>query len=390
MRAWHSVLRSLRQVEPIVADAALAAVLALFGIADLARPLPAGSAGRPADALGYALVIALCAPLVLRRRAPRLTVALVMAAAAVLSVVGYRQSPMGLPVVVALFTLGRLRELRRSVSVLVLVVAVLALSYVESREPISVADLGTVLMFTVAAWWLGASIRGRRAEAARQAIAAERLRIARELHDVVAHSMSVVAVQSGVAAHVMDARPEQAKAALQVIATTSRAALDELRRLLDVLRPDGESAGSLAPAPGLTQVPELADQFTEAGMPVRLRLESEAGEPAELPAAADLTAYRIVQEALTNAFKHAGQGARVDVLIAHRDGAVTIEVVDDGGGLPAPQPTGASAGLVGMRERVALFGGTLEVGPVGGSGWRVSASLPLPDVGPGRGRTHQP
>ena len=376
----HSVGRSLRQVEPVVADTALAVVLAVLGIADLARPLAAGSGIRAADALGYALVVGLCAPLILRRRAPQLTVVLVMAAAAVLSVAGYRQSPVGLPVVVSLFTLGRLRDLRRSAPVLVLVIAVLALSYVVSREPISVQDLGSVILFTVAAWWLGASIRRRRAEATRQAIAAERLRIARELHDVVAHGMSVVAVQSGVAAHVMNTRPEQAKAALEVIAATSRTALDELRRLLDVLRPDGEPAGSLAPAPGLDRVSELADQLTDAGMPVRLRVE---GEPGELPIGLELTACRIVQEALTNAFKHAGQGASADVLIAHRDGRVTVEVVDDGGGSPAPQPPGASAGLAGMRERVALFGGTMEAGPRNGGGWRVSASLPLNGVAGG-------
>jgi signal transduction histidine kinase len=381
VRAWHRIVQRLRRVDPQVADTALAVLLAVLGIADMAREVPADPS-RPADVLGYALVVALCAPLIVRRRAPRLTAALVLVFAVVFSVAGYRQTVVGLPLVISLFTLGRQRDLRSSAPVLAAVPVMLAVSYLASREPVPISDMASTVLFVAAAWWLGASIRIRRAELTRQAIAAERLRIARELHDVVAHGMSVVAVQSGVAAHVMDTRPEQAKAALEVIASTSRAALDELRRLLDVLRPDDESAGSLAPAPGLDRVRELADQLTHAGMTVRLRVE---GEPADVPVAVDVTAYRIVQEALTNAFKHAGPGAGVDILIAHHDGAVTVEVVDDGRGSPAPQPSGASAGLTGMRERVALFGGALEVGPVDGGGWRVAASLPLRGAGHGAG-----
>lgn len=381
MRAWHRAIRRLRRVEPQVADALLAALLAVLGMADLARDVP-GDAVRPADAVGFVLVIALCAPLAVRRRAPRLTVALVLVVAVVIAVAGYRQSVVGLPLVVSLFTLGLWRDLRSSAPVLAAVPVMLAVSYLVSPEPVPVSDLVSTMLLVGAAWWLGASIRNRRADLARQAMAAERLRIARELHDVVAHSMSVVAVQSGVAAHVMDSRPEQAKAALEVIATTSRTALDELRRLLDVLRPDGESAGSLVPAPGLDQLGDLAERLNEAGLTVRLRVE---GAPTDLPLAVDLTAYRIVQEALTNAVKHAGPGTRVDVVVAHGNGAVSIEVVDDGGGSPAEQPAGAGAGMAGMRERVALFGGTFEAGPVAGGGWRVAASLPLPDRGPDGG-----
>jgi signal transduction histidine kinase len=243
-----------------------------------------------------------------------------------------------------------------------------------------------------AAWLLGHFVRVRRdhiarlertaelertrAEQARRAVAEERLRLARELHDVVAHSISVIAVQSGVGAHVASTQPEEAAKALAAIEATSRAALTELRRLLGVLRQEGESQGDLAPVPGLADLDSLLAEVAKAGLGVRLRVE---GTPSPLPAGVDLSAYRIVQEALTNVVKHAGP-ARAQVTIGYRDREVMVEVTDDGRGVTAPAGDGRARvghGLIGMRERVQVFGGDLEAGPRPGGGYRVAARLPL-------------
>jgi signal transduction histidine kinase len=218
-----------------------------------------------------------------------------------------------------------------------------------------------------------------REERARSAVAEERLRIARDLHDVVAHSMSVIAVQAGVAHHVIDERPELARQALATIETTTRQALVEMRRLLGVLRQGDESSASLTPVPGLSDVPALLGQFGEAGLAVRLRLD---GEPDGVPPGVDLSAYRIVQEGLTNALRHGGP--QVDLTIAYPAGGVVVEICnDDPGGTPRKWHTGElepkGHGLTGMRERVAVFGGEFEAAPKPGGGFRLRATLPFGD-----------
>jgi signal transduction histidine kinase len=221
-----------------------------------------------------------------------------------------------------------------------------------------------------------AELERARTELARRAVVEERLRLARELHDVVAHAMSVIAVQSGVGAHVADSRPEEVGKALAAIEATSRSALTELRRLLGVLRQDSEPPGSLAPVPGLADLEVLLAEVAKAGLAVSLRVE---GTPAPLPAGVDLSAYRIVQEALTNVVKHGGP-ARAQVTIRYRDRELTVEVTDDGRGgaaVASDDRRGTGHGLIGMRERVAAFGGDLEVGPRPGGGFRVAARLPL-------------
>ena len=184
---------------------------------------------------------------------------------------------------------------------------------------------------------------------------------------MVAHSISVIAVQSGVGAHVAASQPEEAAKALAAIEATSRAALTELRRLLGVLRQEGEPQGGLAPVPGLADLDVLLAEVAKAGLAVRLRVE---GTPSPLPAGVDLSAYRIVQEALTNVVKHAGE-ARAQVTIGYGDQDVTVEVTDDGRGVTAPAGDGrvrVGHGLIGMRERVQVFGGDLEAGPRPGWG----------------------
>jgi len=224
--------------------------------------------------------------------------------------------------------------------------------------------------------WLALRERTRRLEAereerARQAVTEERLRIARELHDVVAHSMSVIAVQAGVAHHVIDSRPELARAALATVETHTRAALVEMRRLLGVLRRADEPAGSLTPAPGLADVPGLVTQLGEVGLRVSV---SVTGPAADIPEGVDLSAYRIVQEGLTNVLRHGGPQARVT--IGYRPGLIRIEIEDDGAP-PGTHPKGEPGhGLTGMRERVAVFGGTLTAGPGPDGGFRLTATLP--------------
>ncbi|MFH8383763.1 sensor histidine kinase [Kitasatospora sp. NPDC018058] len=204
----------------------------------------------------------------------------------------------------------------------------------------------------------------------KRALVEERLRIARELHDVVAHSMSVIAVQAGVANHVAAERPEEARRVLSSIEETSRTALREMRALLGVLRREDERSESSSPAPGLADLEALVERAAEAGVRVELRI---TGDRPGLSAGLDLAAYRIVQEALTNVIKHAATG-HCRVSVDYVPDGLAVEVVDDGRGAADP---GSGHGLVGMRERVAVYGGEFTAGPLPGRGFRVAARFPL-------------
>ncbi|MEZ0068845.1 signal transduction histidine kinase [Streptacidiphilus sp. MAP12-20] len=213
---------------------------------------------------------------------------------------------------------------------------------------------------------------------AKVAVAAERARIARELHDVVAHNVSVMIVQADGASYVMDSSPEQAKEALATIAGTGRQALTEMRRLLGLLR-SADTAGEYVPQPGVEQLPDLLEQVRSAGLPVEFQVE---GEPRPLPRGVELTAYRIVQEALTNARKHGGPQASATVRISFEDGDLAMVIEDDGRGASAALAReggedGFGHGLIGMRERVGMVGGSLDAGPRVGGGFRIKAVLPL-------------
>ena len=242
---------------------------------------------------------------------------------------------------------------------------------------------GEIVVF----WLAGVFVRARRqavalaehnqalTRQAEQAVTAERARIARELHDIVAHHLSVVVLQAAGAR----ASGQASDGTLEKIEHSGRQALTEMRRLLGMLRePDEEPA--LAPQPGLGELPALAESVRAAGLPVRLVVD---GDGAALPAAVDVSAYRIIQEALTNVLKHAGS-ARAEVSIGYVDDSVTIEVTDDGPGLEAgdlvwAEATQGGRGLTGMRERVALFGGDLRAGPRPDGGFTVRARLPVGD-----------
>jgi signal transduction histidine kinase len=244
-------------------------------------------------------------------------------------------------------------------------------------------------LFGLAPWAAGRAVRVRHRQAAalreltaelereqeartRAAAAGERARIARELHDVISHSVSLIAVQAGAARRVIDAQPGAARDALGTIERTARDTLGELRRLLGILR-EPESGAELASPPGLDRLDDLVEQARAAGLPVDLRIE---GARRALSPGVDLTAYRIVQEALTNARKHAGE-ARAAVRIRYAPHEIQIEIVDDGRGLAGRNGEESGLGVVGMRERAALYGGRLEAGAREMRGYRVHAVLPL-------------
>jgi signal transduction histidine kinase len=357
--------------------------------------MPVGS-GLPRGtlALGYALVLLHTLPLAARRRFPGTVLALIVASGLAGATLFLPPFFLGPAILVAVYSVAAYGS--RWVAVAGLALAEVGLAAVpltpfgmEFDAPALVVFMGIL----AAAWLLGhfahnyrayaarleertAELEQAREELARRAVAEERLRLARELHDVVAHAMSVIAVQSGVGAHVADGRPEEVGKALAAIEATSRSALTELRRLLGVLRQDGDPQAGLAPVLGLANLEGLLAEVAKAGLAVRLRVE---GRPSPLPAGLDLSAYRIVQEALTNVVKHAGP-ATAQVTIRYRDHEVAVEVTDDGrgvGAVAADGRRGTGHGLIGMRERVAAFGGDLEVGPRPGGGFRVAARLPL-------------
>jgi signal transduction histidine kinase len=376
-----------------VFDSALALVaagwpMAVFASMPVLSGVPVGML-----AVGYALVLLHTLPLAARRRFPGTVLGISVASGLAIGALGLPPFFLGPAILVAVYSVAAYGD--RRVALAGLAAAELGLAAVQLTPGKFEAPVVWVQFALIigAAWLLGyfvgdrhvyaarleertAELEQAREELARRAVAEERLRLARELHDVVAHSMSVIAVQSGVGAHVAESRPEEVGKALSAIEATSRATLEELRRLLGVLRQDSEPQASLAPVPGLADLEGLLGEVAKAGLAVRLQVE---GTPSPLPAGVDLSAYRIVQEALTNVVKHAGP-AQAQVTIGYRDRDVTVEVTDDGRGAAAPTGDGRGGtghGLVGMRERVAAFGGDLETGPRPGGGFRVAARLPL-------------
>ena len=278
------------------------------------------------------------------------------------------------------FAVGSLaseRPPRVSLVGLLALVALSATNFFTTTAADSIFTMG----LAVGAWALGEAARNRRVavqEAARRAATEERARIARELHDVIAHSVSVIVVQAGAADHVFEERPEEVRPALRSIEAAARDAQRELGRLLAAVRPDEEEA-SAYPQPGLRRLDELAVPLRAAGLRVDVTWE---GQRRELPAGIDLSAYRIVQEALTNTVRHAN-ATRATVTVRYDEDAVELSVLDNGRGAAAPSRDGGGYGIVGMRERAAMFDGELEAGPLPGGGYRVRARLPLePDAAP--------
>jgi signal transduction histidine kinase len=374
-------------------DSGLALVAAGVSTAMFVSYLVARGQPRGTLASGYALVLLHTLPLAARRRFPLAVLATSVASGLAFAALGLPPEILGLAILVAVYSVAAYGD--RWVALAGLAVAEVGLAAVQltpgrtGADTLVINNMGVVAV----AWLLGhfahnyrayaarleertAELERAREALARRAVTEERLRLARELHDVVAHAMSVIAVQSGVGAHVATTQPKEARKALAAIEATSRAALTELRRLLGVLRQEDEPHGGLAPMPGLADLEGLLAEVAKAGLAVKLQVH---GTRPPLPAGVDLSAYRIVQEALTNVVKHAGP-AHAQVVVGYGDQEVTVEIIDDGRGAVTSVTDGRAGtghGLIGMRERVAAFGGDLEVGPRPHGGFRVAARLPV-------------
>ena len=407
MSALYAWLRR----HPLLVDSVLAGMLALLSVTQVVHD----------PAVQIPIAVLMLAPVAVRRKATDTAFAIAALAGLLQLVVdqpasgalmqrtaGPRASD--LAILVLLYSVAAYRPRRHSVTALIVCLigtSVATLTWFPTPGPHQIAQLafaaallaGTALL----AWVLGDSMhyrrgyyialedRAARLEAERDAqskiaAAAERARIARELHDVVAHHVSVMVVQADGARYALRADPDRADHALAAIAGTGRQALTEMRRLLGVLRSAGEQSG-LAPVPGLGEVRELLDQARAAGLEVSYTL---SGTPRDLPEGVELAAYRVVQESLTNTRKHGGPAATAAVALRYGTGCLTVEVTDDGLGLTGDSTPGH--GLAGMRERIAMYGGTVQAGPLSGGGYRVVATLPCPPATahPGAGRGQAP
>ncbi len=372
---------------------------ALLGFVTTVFYLRSSGTGGPADTV---LALLASAPIALRRRWPVPVLAVVAAAIGAWMALGRSSLPLSTMLCLAGYMVADRVPRRSSILALVGAEAVLAvaLGVAYARGTLGAEGVQSFLPLA-AAWFVGDSVSARQAYVAglagqaeqqrlteagraRQEIREQRVRIARELHDVVAHSLTVITVQAGVGRRLMARQPEQAAAALESIEATGRTAQDELRVVLGLLRDDDSKAAALGPAPGLADLKELAETVRATGTPVELRT---SGIDRQLSPALELSVYRIIQEALTNVVKHApGRHATVDLAVSARE--LRIEVADDGGAGtgPPPRPTSGQAarpesqhGIVGMQERVGAFSGSLVAEGIPGHGFRVIALIPLQD-----------
>ncbi|MFF9282003.1 sensor histidine kinase [Streptomyces griseosporeus] len=386
------------KAHPLALDAALAAgVLGCMVAGSFVDPH--GEHGvtwgvRTPDPLSIVLMALGAAALVFRRRAPLTVLALTGAVSLVECVTGDPRAPVAMSAVIALYTVASTTDRPTTWRAGLLTMTVLTgAAMLAGPLPWYAQENLAIFAWTGIGATAGDAVRSRRAvvqaireraeraertreEEARRRVAEERLRIARDLHDVVAHHIALVNVQAGVAAHVMDKRPDQAKEALAHVREASRSALNELRATVGLLRQSGDPEAPTEPAPGLDRLDELAGTFRSAGLPVEV---ARADQGTTLPAAVGLAAYRVIQEALTNVRKHAGPQAKAEVSVVRVGPNIEITVLDDGAGPDDSPPgdEGGGHGLLGMRERVSALGGFLTTGPRFGGGFRVHAILPV-------------
>jgi signal transduction histidine kinase len=400
-----ALARYLLRTDPRVVDAVLAVGMLALAVEVGREWHPAGF--RRFDAGAYALCALTILPLAARRRAPMAVLVAACAGFTVYLAAGYQSSVAIWGPILGLYTVAAMRPSRVTWIGAALTAAVIGYSGAADR----LWKLGVILVQAVlipgVTWLFGAGshqlavrnaqladlteqLRLEQAARARQAVTEERVRIARELHDVVAHHMSVISVQAGLAGYVFATDLPTVRNALGTIAATSREALEEMRRMLALLRvgPEDFDAGAdddrpYTPAPDLHRLGELAERVGAAGVPVRLRVE---GAARQLPAGAGLCAYRVVQEALTNVLKHASP-CQATVTVQYRGDELEIRIVDDGRQpVPAIRTGSAGHGLIGMRERARIIGGTVTAGPRPQGGFEVRLVLPiLTASGPPRG-----
>ena len=349
---------------------------------------PSGHSVPHTPIAAFGLVLAACLVLAWKRRYPVTVLVASSAAVVAYSALGYVNGSVLLAPAVALFTVAQAVPVRRAVLIGAGTLTVL-LAATAAGNPFGPTGGGFFLIPALIAGptFGGIAVSNRRAyvssieerarEEAERRVDEERLRIARELHDIVAHTMATISVQAGVAEHVLAVNPTAAGEALHAIRMASKDGLRELRAILNVLRQADEGDPS-RPAPGLDQLEGLISGACQAGLPTTL---TQTGVPRPLPAAVDLAAYRIVQESLTNVIKHAGPASAI-VRLSYDQAAVRIEIADTGRGVLPGFGSSSGHGLIGMRERAASVGGTLEAGPCRSGGYLVSARLPADEWGP--------
>jgi signal transduction histidine kinase len=392
-------VRRQLKAHPVAADAVLAAGVLLCMVAgsfvDPHGEHDVSWSIRTPAPLSLVLIALAAAALVFRRRAPLTVLALTGTASVIECVTGDPRAPVAMAAVIALFTVASTTDRPTTWRVGLLTMTVLTgAAMLAGPLPWYAQENLGIFAWTGIGATAGDAVRSRRAfvqaireraekaertreEEARRRVAEERLRIARDLHDVVAHHIALVNVQAGVAAHVMDKRPDQAKEALAHVREASRSALGELRATVGLLRQSGDPEAPTEPAPGLARLDELVGTFRSAGLHVEV---ARADHGTTLPAAVDLAAYRVIQEALTNVQKHAGTDAKAEVSVVRVGPDVEITVLDNGNGEdhdPDGPDSGGGHGLLGMRERVTALRGTLTTGPRYGGGFRVHAMLPV-------------
>ena len=389
------IVAALRR-HPLLADVTLAAALAaLAAVTGLALVAPQAQLPPPSTPVIVARALALAAPLVLRRRWPLAVLAVTTVSFTRYWAVGQVNEIASWVILgVAVYSAAAYADRRRAPWVCGACLLWLIGSAVVPSAlagPIGAVEVAAIAMFDalpfLLAWPLGAMMRTLREYRvvleernrqldqereinARRAVLEERVRIARELHDVVAHHVSVMGVQAGVARRLFHRDSTEAVQAITSVEVASRQAIADLQQLVGVLRRQGDG-DDLTPQPSLQGLPDLVEHMRRAGLPVQLTVQGQRGP---LPAGVELSAYRIIQEALTNTLKHAGP-AQAAVTVRYDNGAVEVEVVDDGQGPPPARPGTGGKGLVGMQERVRLYGGRLETGARPGGGFRVHAVL---------------
>jgi signal transduction histidine kinase len=387
------IARWLRACPPGLADVLLAAVITTIAIAGTAAPRPPHGYRAP-DAVALVVTSIAGVSLTARRRWPIAVFATTLLASVIYAARGYPAGPALLTVLVSIYTAASRDRRVRSLALGLAATAGIGTARLLFTHQTPGEVAGKALGWIGASLFLGWAVANRRAfvaeirdraeraertrdTEARRRVDAERLRIARELHDVVAHGISTINVQAGVAAHLIDRRPEQAGEALEAIKRLSKEALGELREILEVLRAV-DTDDPRQPVAGLAQLDALIARSRAAGIGVTLDV---AGVQRTLPVAVDLAAYRIIQEALTNVVRHAGQ-ATARVQLAYSDRELLVEVNDDGTGPPTvDSPASAGYGLIGMRERAESLGGTFRSDGQPGDGFRVQAKLPAGDGG---------
>jgi signal transduction histidine kinase len=376
----------LRGANPWIIDSLLATAFLVIVLVGHLSTTDSSVKYHDANLRSVLLTIGVAVPYYFRRHAPLAVLLISEACVVALAVGDYQTGAAPAVLLVGLYTVAAWCDVRgRAIGAGAIVIGLTVVGVV-GVPGLSGVDVALNFATFAAAYLFGSTMRNRRLyseqlearasalerernEETRRALAEERLRIAQELHDVVAHSMGVIAVQAGVGAHVIDSEPGEAKKALEAISQTSRSTLVEIRRMLGVLRDD--QGASYVPAPGLADLHKLVRDVASAGLHAEVRVE---GKTTELPPGVDFTAYRIVQEALTNVLKHAGR-ATATVIIGYEGSALRLEILDDGRGVNGRAAPGGH-GLVGMRERVGVYGGSFEAGPQTGGGYRVAVRLP--------------